>query len=220
MTTLRFRSIVSVLALGSIFAAAPAFGHCDTPEGPVVPAVHEALESGSLTPALRWIKPEYEKEVKAAFDRAQTVRKQGGAAGELADAYFADVFVRLHRAGEGEPFTGIKPAGSDPGPVVTAADAAIASGNDDAVITLVTEAITHKIRQQFADVRELRGKADASVADGREFVDAYVKYIHFVDHIHTLAAGKEVGHQEAGRPAAAPHSAHAPAKPAGGHAGH
>ena len=220
MTTLRFRSIASLAALSSIFAAAPVLAHCDTPEGPVIPVVHKALDSGSLTPALQWIKPQYEQEVKAAFDRAQSVRGQSDSARELADTYFTDVFVRLHRLGEGETFNGIKPAGTNPEPIVAAADAAIASGNDDAVVKLITEAITHKIHQQFVDTRELHGKADQSVADGRKFVDAYVKYIHFVSHIHTLAAEKEVAHEAAG-PAAAPDLADTPAKPAtGGHAEH
>ena len=40
---------------------------------------------------------------------------------ELADRYFFETLVRIHRAGEGAPYTGLKPAGRDLGPAVPAA---------------------------------------------------------------------------------------------------
>ena len=41
---------------------------------------------------------------------------------ELSDQFFIKTLVRVHRAGEGAPYTGIRPAGTDLGPAIPAAD--------------------------------------------------------------------------------------------------
>src|SRR3990172_5644367 len=91
-------SLISILflRLNTVFA------HCDTMDGPVVVEARAALEKGEVTPALKWVKPEYEEEVKAAFAKAIQVRSKGPEAKEVADAYFLETLVRLHRSGEGE----------------------------------------------------------------------------------------------------------------------
>ena len=55
---------------------------------------------------------EGEDELRAAFDRAQRVRAVGGEAAALAEQWFLENMVRIHRAGEGAGYDGIKPAGS------------------------------------------------------------------------------------------------------------
>ena len=101
--------------------------HCDTINGPVVVAARQALASGDLTPALKWIPKASEPELRAAFGRTMQVRAASPAARDLADSYFFETLVRLHRAGEGEPYTGLKPA-TEVDPAVAAADRALQSG--------------------------------------------------------------------------------------------
>ncbi len=67
-------------------------------------------------------------ETRNGFQKTLTVRKLNPEAKELADMYFFETLVRIHWAGEGEPYTGIQPAGRDLGPAIPAADKAIAEG--------------------------------------------------------------------------------------------
>jgi len=75
--------------------------HCDTLDGPVVTAAKRALETGKVNLILPWAPKAAEEEIKSAFGRAQQVRKLGKAAADLADYWFFETVVRLHRAGEG-----------------------------------------------------------------------------------------------------------------------
>jgi hypothetical protein len=59
---------------------------------------------------------------------------------ELVDLYFFETVVRIHRAGEGEPYTGLKSAGPDLGPAIPAADKAIEDGSVGPLVKLVTDA--------------------------------------------------------------------------------
>jgi len=79
--------------------------HCDILAGPVVMDAKKALEKSDVTPVLKWVKKEHEGEIKVAFKKTLKVRKQSKEAKELADMYFFETLVRLHRAGEGAPYT-------------------------------------------------------------------------------------------------------------------
>ena len=59
-------------------------GHCDTMDGPVVADARKALETGKVSPVLKWVLPEDEQEIKDAFKKAAAVRKTGGEAADLA----------------------------------------------------------------------------------------------------------------------------------------
>ncbi|HET7826503.1 MAG TPA: DUF6448 family protein, partial [Anaeromyxobacter sp.] len=111
-----------------LLAPAGARAHCDTLDGPVVTSARTALETGKLEPVLAWVRPGDEREIRDAFAKTRTVRKGGGEARELADRWFFETLMRVHRAGEGAPFTGLQPAGS-PDPAVAAADRFLASGD-------------------------------------------------------------------------------------------
>ncbi|MGH8640573.1 MAG: DUF6448 family protein, partial [Burkholderiales bacterium] len=95
--------------------AAWAIGHCDTLDGPVVTLARKALETGNVNHVLPWVRPEDEPEIRRAFDHALAVRKLGCEARDLADRHFFETLVRVHRAAEGAPYTGLKPAGMGPG---------------------------------------------------------------------------------------------------------
>ncbi len=114
------------------------FAHCDTLDGPVVKTARAALEKGDVTPILKWVKKENEAEIEALFRKTLTVRSKGKEAQEIADMYFLETLVRLHRAGEGEPYTGLKPAGVVD-PAVAEADRALEAGSAENLIKLVTE---------------------------------------------------------------------------------
>jgi hypothetical protein len=188
---------LSIIAAGFV-AAFPirVAAHCDTMDGPVVTAAKIALEKGDVTPTLKWIKPEQEAEIRAAFQKTLVVRKQSAEAKELADMYFFETLVRVHRAGEGEPYTGLKPSGTPLEPGVAAADKAIASGNPDALVKDLTGVVGAGIRERYAKVLEKKKHADDSVAAGREYVAAYVEFVHYVERLQETAAGVTAKEQE------------------------
>lgn len=193
-------------ALLVVSAPSPAFAHCDTMDGPVVAAGQKALTSGDLELALIWIKPEAESELRAAFEQAVQVRKESAEARALADQYFLETLVRLHRAGEGMGFTGIRPAGTVVNPAIPLADTSITSGNTRPVEKLLTDATRKGLQQRFERVRATRNYKPTDVAAGREHVDAYVVFMHYAENVYEAAAGP-AGH---GHPpdAAAGHAEH------------
>ncbi|MEJ2191241.1 MAG: DUF6448 family protein [Nitrospirota bacterium] len=170
--------------LASLFALpGGAAAHCDTLGGPVVAAAKTALETGDITPVLKWVRKEDEAEIREMFEKALAVRKKGPEARELADMYFFETLVRIHRAGEGAPYTGLKPAGAVE-PAVEQADRALASGKVDGLVRLVTEAVREGIRERFQRAYTRSEHAQDSVAAGRAFVRAYVEFTHYVERLH------------------------------------
>jgi hypothetical protein len=150
--------------------------------GPVVAAARQALESGDLTPALKWIPQASEAELRTAFARTLQVRAAGPAAKDLADSYFFETLVRLHRAGEGEAYTGLKPA-TEVDPAVAAADQALQRGSPDALVRAMTDKIAAEIRQRFENASRARKTADQSVDAGRHYVAAYIRLMHYLERV-------------------------------------
>ncbi len=188
-----------------------AFSHCDTMDGPVVLAAKAALAQKDATPILKWVKPDAEPEVKAAFARTLAVRAQGKEAQELADQFFFETLVRIHRAGEGAPFTGLKPAGSNLSPAIEEADKALETGSVEKAVKLATDEAAAGIRERFAEAREKKERADHNVEAGRDFVAAYVEYVHYVEGLHQAAQGTGAHHAEGHETASAKDAHHEPA---------
>jgi hypothetical protein len=163
-----------------------AFAHCDTLDGPVVAAARKALESGNVSLVLVWVKPGDEAEIRRQFEKTQAVRKQSAPARELADMYFFETLVRIHRAGEGAPYTGLKPAGQVELPIA-AADRSIASGRLQEVARLISARIEEGLHRSFDAVIEKKGYDAKDVAAGREFTAAYVEYTHYVERLYHAA---------------------------------
>jgi len=184
-----------------------AWGHCDTIDGPVVAAAKQALEKGEVTPVLKWVKRDQETEIREAFKKTMAVRTKAADARELADMYLFETLVGIHRAGEGAPHTGLKPAGTDAGPAVVGSDKALDSDSVDGLVKLVTDAVAAGIRERFAKASETKKHANESVESGREFVEAYVQFVHYVERLCTHATTKHVHHDEAAE--AAPEHQHA-----------
>lgn len=175
--------------------------HCDTMDGPVVTDAREALETSDVTPVLKWVHRQEEPEIRRAFRKTLTVRKHSNDARELADMYFFETLVRIHRAGEGAPYTGLKPAGTDPGPAVTAGDEALAKDSAEELIERITQAVERGIRKRFARASETRKHAGESIEAGREFVASYVEFVHYVERLHDLAVATHA-HGDSHQPAA------------------
>jgi hypothetical protein len=100
---------------------------------------------------------------------------------ELADRYFLETVVRLHRAGEGAPFTGLKAEADDPHGLIGASDRALDGRSLDPLKTLLADKIATGLRARYDRVVEASKHADDSVEAGRHFVEAYVEYVHFVE---------------------------------------
>lgn len=112
--------------------------------------------------------------------------------------YFFETLVRIHRAGEGVAYTGLKP-GEAVDPAVALADKALVSGSVDKLVNVLTKAMANGVRERFQSANETQKYADDSVQSGREFVEAYVLFTHYVEGLHTIikAGGPHHG-EEAG----------------------
>jgi hypothetical protein len=191
----RFAFVIAAASLSFLLTSAPALAHCDTMDGPVVIDARTALDSGDITPVLKWVRAEDEHEIRAAFDKVLTVRKGGGAARELADTWFFETVVRVHRAGEGAPYTGLKPAGSPVDPAVRLADRALETGSAETLVKAITSHMAEGLDKRFAKAHELRKHAADSAAAGRAYVAAYVEFVHYAEEVHQAIAGRASGHQ-------------------------
>jgi hypothetical protein len=156
----------------------------------------KALDTGNVNLVLPWVRSEDEGEIRGAFDQAQSVRKLGGEARELADTHFFETLVRIHRAGEGAPFAGLKPAGRDLGPAVPAADKSLENGSIEQVEKLLTDAIRKGVHEHFHAAASRRKFDPDDVKAGRAYVEAYVPYVHYVERLWRDAQGAAHGHGE------------------------
>jgi hypothetical protein len=181
--------IFEILFLYSVNAKA----HCDTLDGPVVETARQALASGDVTPLLKWVSIKDEQLIRTAFQNTMEVRKLGGKAQELADMYFFETLVRIHREGEGASYTGLK-AGSEIDPAVALADKALETGSVDKLTNVLTDAAAKGIRERFNRALETKKHADESVSAGREFVEAYVSFTHYVENLHDSVKGGTAHH--------------------------
>jgi len=183
-----------VICLAGFFLVRPSSigAHCDGIDGPVVKAAKKALETGNVNLVLIWIQEQDEEAIKTAFNKTVEVRKLSPAAKELADMYFFETLVRIHRAGEGAPYTGLKPAGRDLGPAIPAADKAVEDGSIRELVKLLTDFVRDGLLEHFEHTSERKKFNPDDVVAGREFVKGYVEFVHYVEQIYE--ATKKQGH--------------------------
>jgi hypothetical protein len=180
----------------ALSVANQAMAHCDSMDGPVVKDAQRALSEKNVEPVLKWVNKEDEAEIRKVFDLTLTVRDESAAAKTLADRYFFETLVRIHRASEGEGFTGLKPAGSVD-PAIAAADRALADGKVDLLADKLSTAIRDGIKARFTEAHAKRQSAEKSVEQGREYVKAYVQFTHFAEGVEHLAShGASHKHRE------------------------
>lgn len=193
------RPVIATAASFGILVGAfsgPALAHCDSMDGPVVAAAQRAIAEEDVTPVLKWVTEQDEDDIRSAFEMTLAVREESDTARDVADRYFFETLIRVHRASEGEGFTGLKPAGSVD-PAIAAADKSLETGDVEPLADELTSAIRQGIEQRFEVAYEKRQTADESVAQGREYVDAYVQYTHFAESVgHLAEAGASQQHRE------------------------
>lgn len=148
--------------------------HCDSMDGPVVKAAIEALNKGNVDLVLPFVPKTGEAEVTRTFQRVLPLHRQSDSAQEIADLHFFETVVRIHRAGEGAPYTGLKPAGLDVGPVIPVAERAIESGSPDELASLLAEFVRAEVTERLAHAMQLKRHAAhaQNVAATREYVEA------------------------------------------------
>lgn len=186
VTTLR-RTALAIALLVSVAVSSPAYAHCDTMKGPVVTAAAAALEAGDPTLVLHWVRPADEAAIRSAFQQTLVVRALGPEAKTLADRYFFETLVRIHRAGEGAPYTGL--LDSEPEPIIAATDRALKLGTTDELENLLVARVRAGLAPRFAAARASNAFRPGDVAAGRRFVAAYVALTHWVEGVFTAAVG-------------------------------
>ena len=195
---INFSRLIAVAVAVGFFALTPAraLAHCDGLDGPVVKAAQRALETHNPALVLIWVQEKDEPEIRKAFEQTLAVRALSPQARELADRFFFETLVRVHRASEGAPFTGLEPAGRDFGQAIPAADEAVRAGSVEPVRHLLTVAIQERLHQQFGEVMATKTFVPDDVAAGRAYVKAYVEFIHFVELLYDSTMNASPGHFE------------------------
>lgn len=159
--------------------------HCDSLDGPVVRAAHAALKDGDVELILPFVPESAEEEVRMAFDRTRAAQAEGGHfTHEVADLYFFDTVVRLHRAGEGAPFTGLKPAGLDVGPVIPLAEEAIESRSIRKLHAFLSGELQRQLQARLDRIDALSD--GVTTAARREHVEAVLGLQVYSHHLYKV----------------------------------
>ena len=92
--------------------------------------------------------------------------------------------MRLHRAGEGAAFTGLKPAGLSEGPAITLAEEAVDTGTADKLLEFLSSTLRTQVERKLALVSTLKGHDPRNVDDAREYVEAMLGFIVNAHKLH------------------------------------
>lgn len=169
--------------------------HCDSLDGPVVAAARMALEAGDVALVLPFVHADGEAEVRGVFDRVLSVRELGSDAREVADRLFFETVVRIHRAGEGAPYTGLKPAGLSVGPVIPLAERAVNTGSPDEVGSFLAGVLGDELKRRLEYVSALAGARTRSVDDARRYVEASLAFQVYAHRVYEEMRATAHGHQ-------------------------
>jgi hypothetical protein len=173
----------AVLAL-FLFMPGNAIAHCDSMDGPVVRAAQQALKTRNINYVLIWVEAKDEAEIRQSFRQTLNVRRLNRAARDLADRYFFETLVRIHRAGEGQPYTGLKAAGTDLGPVIPVADKALENGAIAPLLKLFPDSARPEIVNRFNEASARKNFNHNDVEAGRQYVAAYSSFLEYLEHLY------------------------------------
>jgi hypothetical protein len=189
-------TIVVILSIFIVFflMANKVYAHCDTLNGPVIADARKALALGDVTPLLKWVAADDEQIIRSAFQKTLEVRKLGTQARDLADMYFFETLVRIHRAGEGAPYTGLKP-GTIVDHAVALADKSLETGSADKLADTLSQVMVKGIRDRFQRALKTQKHADENVSAGRKFVESYVIFTHYVEGLHSKIKSASEHHE-------------------------
>lgn len=169
-----------VFLILSLYSTAT-FAHCDTMDGPLIADARKAIDQNNVNYVLKWVHAADETEIRDAFNLMMKVRGFSPEAKVLAEKYFFDNLVRIHRAGEGVPFTGVKPSGTPIDEKIAAADKSIELGNLSPLNNLVPKDNLTELKKRFDKVMSLKNFDINNVQAGREFIEAYVQFFKYAE---------------------------------------
>lgn len=206
MKTLEFKKsanifgikIFSLVGLFIFFFALPQLvsAHCDSYDGPVIKDALKALKGNNVDLVLKWVEPKYEKEITEKFNQTLKLTGSNEELNKVLETHFLETLVRLHREGEGEPYTGLKPSGSTT-PMIRMADTALEENDIESLVKGVNAHFEKVLREKYAKAMELRKTKEESVDMGRAYVAAYVEYTHTLEGLEHMLEGTS-GHLEGG----------------------
>jgi len=177
-----FKGVLPILLFTLLLSSSQAtFAHCDTMDGPVITDARKALKENNINYVLKWVSSVNENEIKESFKLTMKVRGLSSEANILADKYFFETVVRVHRNGEGIPYTGIKPSGIPIDANILAADKSIELGNLSPLINLISKDKFTELKKRFDKVMLLKNFDINNILLGREYVEAYVYFFHFAE---------------------------------------
>jgi len=178
---LRFGLVPLFILSMLILSTNVTFAHCDTMDGPLIADARKALGKNNVNYVLKWVSAANESEIRDIFNLVMKVKGLSPEAKELSEKYFFDTLVRIHRAGEGEPFTGVKPSGTPIDDKVLAVDKSIEIGNLSPLKNMVSKDILQELTKRFNKVMSLKNFDVNNVAAGREYIEAYVQFFKFAE---------------------------------------
>jgi hypothetical protein len=170
--------------------------HCDSMDGPVVTAARRALEAGKVELVLPFVPANGDAEIRAAFERVLPLRQSNADAWETAQLWFFETVVRIHRAGEGAPYTGLKPAGLSVGPVIPLAEHAIETGSSDQLADFLGDVLHHQLKHRLDAIQELGPLRTRSLDDERNYVEAMLGLQVYSHHLYQAMIATD--HHESG----------------------
>jgi hypothetical protein len=102
---------------------------------------------------------------------------------------------------QGAAYTGLKPAGADFGPVIPAAEHAVATGDLAKLRTVLAEEIERALGERLANVRELQKaplepKTVAELPHARERISAELAFVTFAESVRQAILGKGAEHHK------------------------
>jgi len=169
------------------------YAHCDSYDGPVIKDAVKALETNNVNLVFKWIDQKDEPEIVDLFNKTYALKSGDQEIYAIVEKHFLETLVRLHRASEGEPFTGLKPAGSAE-PIVKMSDKALEDHNIDDLLEKLDDHINSVVREKYEKVITLDKTKEETVEKGREYVAAYIDYTHTLEAIHGILENGALHH--------------------------
>jgi hypothetical protein len=186
--------VAAAALMFSLVRTNSAEAHCDSMTGPVVTAAQAALDANDVALILPYVKADSEAELTAAFEQTMAARALGEDAQVVADRYFFETAVRLHRSGEGAPYTGLKKT-AEHDPALEAAEGALGNGSLTEVYDALDLSIQAGVEERYQAVLDAREReaSEGTLEATRERVEAELQFETYV-HSISLAAGAPTGH--------------------------
>jgi len=186
--------LVILVFLGLWLLPQNAFAHCDSYDGPVVKDALKALENNDPDLVLKWVDIKHEKEIKELFAKTIKYRTADKEIYSILKKHFLETLVRVHREGEGEPYTGLKPAGSTK-QIIQLTDTALDTNDIEGLLKKFNGHVNKILTQKFEKVATLDKVKNNSVQEGRDYVAAYVDYTHTIEMMHDILEHKGGAHE-------------------------